>query len=71
MEEKNLTSNEKNNSFKNYHYVKVYPSVSIAITSPKSIVKQTTKIMFSFIWDRKPDKISRTKLIRDKNNKYK
>ena len=33
---------------------------------PDNLVKQITKIMFSFIWDGKPDKISRRKLIQNK-----
>ena len=32
------------------------------------LIKQITKIMFSFMWDGKPDKISRTTLVQDKEN---
>ena len=35
---------------------------------PDHLVKQITKIMFNFIWDGKPDKISRTTLVQDKEN---
>ena len=35
---------------------------------PDNLVKQITKIMFSFVWDGKPDKISRRKLVQNKED---
>ena len=35
---------------------------------PDHLIKQITKIMFNLIWDGKPDKISRTTLVQDKEN---
>ena len=66
---KRILSPIEKEQFKNYYSVKIYPSVSIATTFPNRTVQQITKIMFSFIWDRKPDKISRTKLVQNKEHR--